>query len=461
VVLVGLAYLLAELLLPAWPCFYPHWAAEVALTQRRIREVEDGAYGFRLTHGHYPMGLAQLIESSARFVPDYTYEDGWGERLIYNLPGRVNTHAFDLFSKGRNRLDDGGRDDDINNWSEPEPLYYGEDHHRGWLSSVIFDVTAAFLLGWLLWNLLRWRQLYLPPLRQRRPRLRGVPLPRWLGPALTTVLATATFLYYPRLKTEYYYWRWTYLLPRPPGGPHTDVDDAAETLIYLGPAAAPVVAAKLAHQSLSGFLKFSQREETVRLLGLMGDPSVVPTLREFLLRSPEDPHYVRHVVVAQALRRLGDRSAVWLLLEDITGQRFVTTFWSAKALELLTWQNFGDLRPELTPEEARRRVELWREWWRQNQEAEESEWLRQGVEQALGQLTSDDIYLRASALRRLRRVTGMDFFCEYYMSLADRQQAAEVWRRWWQEHQSRFAHADFDTIDRRFRTVASLYLLEW
>jgi len=316
--------------------------------------------------------------------------------------------------------------------------------------------------------------------RRRRPELRWLRLPLWLGPALAAITLTAACSTYPPLKTEYYYWRWAYLisyptlqsdcpywrwtrlLPRPPEGPHSNMDDAAEVLIYMGPSAAPVVAAKLDHPSLAGRRKMPVRERTVKLLGLMGDPSVIPVLRElFLLQGPEDPRFVPHLIVAQALRRLGDRSAVWLLLDDITRGGSITSFWSAKALELLTWQNFGDLRPSLIPQEARRRVSLWSAWWRQNQQREESEWLCQGLEQALSQLTSDDLYLRNSAIRRLRRVTGMRFLYTPFMSLAERRRAAQVWRRWWDEHRQRFRHADFDSTDRRFRTVASLYRMEW
>jgi hypothetical protein len=47
------------------------------------------------------------------------------------------------------------------------------------------------------------------------------------------------------------------------------------------------------------------------------------------------------------------------------------------------------------------------------------------------------------------------------MLLGDRQRAAVVWRRWWEEHQERFRNADFDTVDRPLRTVSSIYVLEW
>ena len=291
--------------------------------------------------------------------------------------------------------------------------------------------------------------------------------------------ATTAFLHFPQLKAEYYcwrwaylmsyptlekdcrYWRWTRLVPRPPQGTHTNTDDAAETLIYMGPPAAAVVAANVKHPSLAGRNTMLVRERMVGLLGLMGDPSVVPSLRELLLCEPGDPYYVSHGAVAQALRRLGDRSTVWILFDDISRHGGVTSFRSARALEQLTWHSFGDLRPDLPAEETSRRVGLWLEWWRQNQEREESEWLREGVEQAIGQLTSDDVYLRAWASRRLERVTGRRFLFKHYMALRARQSVAELWRRWWQEHRERFRHADFDSIDRRFRTVENLYLLEW
>jgi len=479
VVLAVLAYTLVEILVPAWPCPYAHHGRAVKKTQDRIRKVENLAYSLRRFSGHYPRSLAQLAERARDLVGPEVFTDGWGRPFIYRVPGRVNSHAFDLFSMGLDGVDDGGRGDDITNWSAPEPLYYGRDHHRGWLSSTAFDVFAAFALGWLIWVLCRWRRLYYPALKRGRVVLRWLSLPRWIGPGVALVAVTVAFLHFPALKARYYcwrwaylmsypslekecgYWRWTRLLPRPPEGPHTNMDDAAETLIYMGPSAAPVVAAIVKHPGLAGRNKMLVRERTVRLLGLMGDPSVVPTLRKLLLLPPKDPHYVPHAVVARALRRLGDRSAVWILFDDIGSRRGATPFRSARALELLTWHSFGDLSPDLPPEETRRRVALWSEWWRLNQQREEPEWLGQGVEQAIGQLTSDDVYLRAGASRRLERVTGIRFFYRYYMPLKERRTVASLWRRWWKEHRDRFRYADFDSIDQRFRTVDRLYDLEW
>jgi hypothetical protein len=476
-----LAYVLLEVFVPTWPCPYRHFDQEVLVTQRHITALGTLAYTFRVMRGRYPTTLAQLTEGDVELQMADVDKDGWDRPLLYRNPGAFNTHAFDLHSVGANGVDDGGRGDDITNWSAPEPLYYGHDHFRGLLNSMAFDVAAGLALGWCLWVLARFRRVYYPVLRRRRPELRFFKLPVWLGPGLAAILATAAVLAYPWLKAEYYCWRWmylaayprlvqecpywrlTFLIPRPPSGPHTNADDAADVLIQMGPLAAPLVAAKLSQPVAAGQLQYQRtlREQLVRLLGLMGDPSVVPMLRDLLLREANDPRYVAHVTVAQALRRLGDRSVTWLLLDDIVTKKGVTSLWSAHALELLTWQNFGDLWVDLGPEEAARRVALWMNWWRRSQEEPESEWIRQGVEQALTQLVSDDPFLRASAIRRLRRISGMRFFCEYYMLLGDRQRAAVVWRRWWEEHRERFRNADFDTIDRPHRIVSSIYLMDW
>jgi len=460
VVLAVLVIVLLEILMPAWPCFFPHSAGGLALTERRIRELESLAYGYRQARSHYPRTSLQFKESIADFRP-MMFQDGWGRPFIYRCPGRANTHAFDLYSAGMNGIDDKGRGDDVTNWYAPHPLYYQPEHHRGLLVSTLFDGFAALVVGWLLWTLIRWRRVYYLTQRGRRLEFRWLNVPAWLGLALATILAAAVFLHFPTLKAEYYYWRWTNMIPRPPGAPHTNVDDAAEVLIYMGTEAGPVVTAKLTSPALAGPPKAMIREQTVRLLGLMGDPTAIPTLRELLLSKPGDSYYVRHIVSAHALRRLGDRSVLWVLFGDILRRKDVRGFWSSRALELLTWHSFGDITPQLAPEEADRRVSLWHVWWQQNQQRDESQWLREGVEQALAQLTSDDLYLRNSAIRRLRRITGMRFFIEPYMVLSDRQGAAEVWRRWWEEHRERYAHATFDSVDRRLRTVQSLYLMEW
>lgn len=44
--------------------------------------------------------------------------DPWGEPYQYRCPARYSAEGFDLWSKGRNRVDDGGKpgSDDVGNW---------------------------------------------------------------------------------------------------------------------------------------------------------------------------------------------------------------------------------------------------------------------------------------------------------------------------------------------------------
>jgi general secretion pathway protein G len=47
-------------------------------------------------------------------------KDSWGEPYMYRSPGDVNEDGYDLWSKGPDRKDDGGKagSDDIKNWNE-------------------------------------------------------------------------------------------------------------------------------------------------------------------------------------------------------------------------------------------------------------------------------------------------------------------------------------------------------
>ena len=46
--------------------------------------------------------------------------DPWGNAWVYLSPGRVNPHAFDLYSLGRDGREGGeGEDADVTSWGEP------------------------------------------------------------------------------------------------------------------------------------------------------------------------------------------------------------------------------------------------------------------------------------------------------------------------------------------------------
>ena len=91
-----------------------------------------GSYKWHM--GKYPdtdEGLAALFErkdrvDDERYQGPYlegTYEelkDPWGNPYEYRCPGEVNEDGFDLWSRGPDTKDDGGKEgsDDIKNWVE-------------------------------------------------------------------------------------------------------------------------------------------------------------------------------------------------------------------------------------------------------------------------------------------------------------------------------------------------------
>jgi len=87
---------------------------------------------YRVDMGVYPEtdeGLAALFHSSSD-VDDERYDgpymrgtypelnDPWGSPFEYKSPGDVNEDGYDLWSLGKDRKDDGGKEgsDDVKNW---------------------------------------------------------------------------------------------------------------------------------------------------------------------------------------------------------------------------------------------------------------------------------------------------------------------------------------------------------
>ena len=89
---------------------------------------------YKWSMGKYPdtdEGLAVLFKKKAdvddeRYVGPYmegTFEelkDPWGQPYEYRSPGDVNEDSYDLWSRGPDGEDDGGKEgsDDIKNWTE-------------------------------------------------------------------------------------------------------------------------------------------------------------------------------------------------------------------------------------------------------------------------------------------------------------------------------------------------------
>lgn len=70
--------------------------------------------------GHYPKASDGIkIIKGLRGNP----ADSWGNELIYLYPAKFGTMNFDLYSKGRNAIDEYGAGDDISHWKELSKEY--------------------------------------------------------------------------------------------------------------------------------------------------------------------------------------------------------------------------------------------------------------------------------------------------------------------------------------------------
>lgn len=112
-------------------------------TKQKITEAMIGRNGplghaldkYKFDMGKYPdtdEGLAALFQPKEKSKDDPRYtgpyidgafeqmKDSWGQPLEYRSPGEVNQEGYDLWSKGLDQKDDGGKEgsDDIKNWIE-------------------------------------------------------------------------------------------------------------------------------------------------------------------------------------------------------------------------------------------------------------------------------------------------------------------------------------------------------
>lgn len=98
---------------------------------RFVSRLEKALWAYRDDFGQFPPGdgspLSVYLGTRERGGPylDLAVErldaagyfvDHWGNRYEYRARGVNNSRSFDLRSNGRNRVDDGGRGDDIANW---------------------------------------------------------------------------------------------------------------------------------------------------------------------------------------------------------------------------------------------------------------------------------------------------------------------------------------------------------
>jgi len=132
----GILALLAAFIVPN--LFGQANQAKIKLTEAMI--LRNGSIGkalenYRFDMGRYPdtqEGLASLFQSKEKAKEDQRYKgpylegsfeqlkDPWQQPFEYRCPGEVNQDGYDLWSKGLDSKDDGGKEgsDDIKNWIE-------------------------------------------------------------------------------------------------------------------------------------------------------------------------------------------------------------------------------------------------------------------------------------------------------------------------------------------------------
>lgn len=119
----------------------PNLFGQANEAKRKIAEaaiLRNGSIGkalenYRFDMGKYPetdQGLAALFQTKDKSKEDQRYKgpylegsfeqlkDPWGFAFEYRSPGEVNQDGYDLWSRGLDGKDDGGKEgsDDVKNW---------------------------------------------------------------------------------------------------------------------------------------------------------------------------------------------------------------------------------------------------------------------------------------------------------------------------------------------------------
>ena len=123
-----------------WPRYYSGIQKDQFQTLVLLARLKQGLEAFNYEYGYFPTGNIVVLSSvlsgkniggqnlkEIRFLPDSSLQpiDSTGQILdFWGQPLRIeatNAETVAIFSFGRNRIDDGGRGDDIVVHAEPAP----------------------------------------------------------------------------------------------------------------------------------------------------------------------------------------------------------------------------------------------------------------------------------------------------------------------------------------------------
>jgi type II secretion system protein G len=85
---------------------------------------------------------------SQKGLENWDYVDGWGTKYIYIYPAKYGNLAYDLYSCGKNKINNFGQDDDITNWGGINFDYYNDsepEHDKVIVITFILIILAIII----------------------------------------------------------------------------------------------------------------------------------------------------------------------------------------------------------------------------------------------------------------------------------------------------------------------------
>jgi general secretion pathway protein G len=114
IVVIGLLCVIGLLILPRMPC---PGRARIQTAKTQVNAFAVALEMFKAENGHYPRGSKGLegLVTAPNDANNWRQPmDPWGNKYVYQFPGRHNLNGFDLMSMGPDGKP--GTSDDITNW---------------------------------------------------------------------------------------------------------------------------------------------------------------------------------------------------------------------------------------------------------------------------------------------------------------------------------------------------------
>lgn len=120
---------------------------------------------FEIDNGSLPSteeGLGKLLDKNYEEIESYIKRipiDPWGNEYLYYQPAKLSAKKYDLYSTGKNGVDDKGMIDDISNWRKIDRNYYPVHICYSCWAIFVAALVVALMVFWFLLKL--GKKLYL------------------------------------------------------------------------------------------------------------------------------------------------------------------------------------------------------------------------------------------------------------------------------------------------------------